>query len=59
MMTNFLVLAYPGHDPQRCRLATARAWPTAQRAKAPCLGAALLLAGGCWLGIGSVLLLVV
>jgi hypothetical protein len=59
-MTNSLVLAYPGRDTPCPWPATARSWPTMQRAtKAPCLGAALLLAGGCWIGIGSVLLLVV
>jgi hypothetical protein len=59
-MTNCLVLAHHSRDLRRARPATARRWPTAQRATtAPCLGAALLLAGGCWIGIGSILLLLV
>jgi hypothetical protein len=59
-MTNCLVLAHHGRDMRQARPATARRWPTPRQATtAPCLGAALLLAGGCWIGIGSILLLLV
>jgi hypothetical protein len=45
---------------RHARPAPARRWLTPQQATtAPCLGAALLLAGGCWIGIGSILLLLV
>ena len=59
-MTNCLVLAHHGRDMRQARPAPARRWLTPQQATtAPCLGAALLLAGGCWIGIGSILLLLV
>jgi hypothetical protein len=59
-MTNCLVLAHDSRDMRSARPATACRWPTPQQATtAPCLGAALLLAGGCWIGIGSILLLLV
>jgi hypothetical protein len=59
-MTNCLVLAHHGPDTQPHRPARARRWSAPRQATtAPCLGAALLLAGGCWIGIGSILVLLV
>jgi hypothetical protein len=59
-MTNCLVLARHDRAVPQPRPATARRRAAPQPATtAPCLGAALLLASGCWIVIGSTLLLLV